>query len=116
MFNFRELISKYSNENPYLKTTETEGYYDYENGGIWTEGEVVYEEFQGAVLPLGKETYYDNTGYTADDKKLYTYSMIENNQIVKHKGKTYTIMEIKDYSDFDIDLKIAILKAGGVHD
>lgn len=115
MYNFKRLIKKYSKELPLLKQT-TGGYYDYENGGVWVDGDTQWTEFKGAVLPLGEELIFDNSGYTTDDKKLYTYEPVGPNQIVKHKDRTYTTMRHSGYEDFDKDLKIFILKAGGKGD
>ena len=110
-FNFKRLIKKYSKIKPSLKTT-TEGHYDYNNGGAWVDGVVTFVEFEGAVLPLGERLIFDNSGYTVDDMKLYTYADVEENNIVKFKGKDYTTMECKDYEEHDIGLKVFILKRG----
>lgn len=115
MFNFKRLIKKYGKTLPQLKVVG-EGYTDYENGGIWVEGEIIYEEFEGAVLPLGEDMIIDNGAYTTDDKKLYTYENITTNQIIKHRDRKYTTMEYAGYEDFDEGLKIFILKAGGKDD
>lgn len=115
MYNFKRLISKYTKSLPKLKTVE-EGYRDYENGGVWIEGNVTFKEFQGAVLPLGEDLVIDNAAYTTDDKKLYTYEDVANNQTVIYKDREYTTMNFRDYEDFDNDLKIFILKAGGKDD
>lgn len=116
MFNFKRLISKYTKTKPAVKTIMTEGKYDYDNGGAWIDGDIAYIEFAGAVLPISEKTHYDNASYTSDDMKLYTYAGIENNKIIKYKGRQYTTMEFKDYTEHDPDLKIFILKAGGVND
>lgn len=113
MFNFKRLLKKYGKTKPSLKTT-TEGYYDYDNGGVWVDGDITFEEFEGVVLPLGERLIFDNSGYTTDDRKLYTYADVEENNIVKFKGKEYTTMEYKGYEDYDVDLKIFILKSGGL--
>lgn len=115
MYNFKRLIKKYSKTKPSLKKT-TEGYRDYDKGGIWVDGLVTFEEFEGAVLPLGEKLIIDNSGYTTDDKKLYTYHNVEENQTIVFKGNEYTTMEYKGYEDYDIGLKVFILKRGGKDD
>lgn len=112
MYNFKRLIKKYSKIKPSLKTI-SDGYRDYENGGVWVDGIVTFEEFEGAVLPLGEKLIFDNSGYTIDDMKLYTYANIKDNKIVKFKDREYTTMEYKGYEDYDIGLKVFILKSGG---
>lgn len=112
MFNFKRLIKKYTKTKPSLKIT-TDGYYDYENGGTWVDGTAIFAEFEGAVLPLGEKLIFDNSGYTTDDRKLYTYADIKENEIVRFKGREYTTMEYKGYEDYDVDLKVFVLKSGG---
>lgn len=116
MFDFKRLVKKYTKIKPQRQTFTTDGYYDYDNGGVWVEGTSTFKEFEGAVLPLGKELRYDNSGYTVEDKKLYTYEAVENNEIIKHDGREYTAMDMKDYKDYDSTLRVLILKAGGVRD
>lgn len=112
MYNFEKLIARYTKTKPSLKTT-TEGYYDYSKGGVWVEGETIFKEFEGAVLPLGENLIFDNSGYTTDDRKLYTYEDIKENETIKFKDREYTTMEYKGYEDYDIGLKVFILKSGG---
>ena len=116
MFNFKTLVNKYTKIKPKRQTFTTEGYYDYANGGIWVDGTSEFVEFDGAVLPLGEELRYDNSGLTADDRKLYTYEEVDNNEIIKYDGKEYTTMSLKDYKEYDSTLRVLILKAGGVRD
>lgn len=111
MFNFKRLIDKYSKTKPSLKTM-SEGYTDYDNGGQWVDGEVTYKPFKGAVLPLGEDLIYDNSGYTTEDRKLYTYADVANNQIVSFKDIDYTVMKYIGYEEYDPDLKTFILKRG----
>ena len=57
---------------------------------------------------------FDEGGtYTSEDRKLYCYKGMKKGTKVKHKNKTYTVMESKDYSDFDIGLFVYVLKRGG---
>lgn len=115
MYDFKRLIKKYSITKPSLKVTSG-GFHDYKKGGVWVEGEVAYAEFEGAVLPLGEKLIYDNSGYTTEDRKLYTYADITDNQTVKFKGHEYTTMEHKGYEDYDANLKVFILKRGAADD
>lgn len=115
MYNFKRLISKYSKE-PVYKLEQGEGYNDWNNGGVWVEGEI--EETlipNGAVLPLSKdELEYDEGGtYNQEDRKMYCYEEVEKGTKIKHKNKTYTIQESLSYGDFDIDLNIYFIKRGG---
>jgi len=112
MFNFKSLVSQFGKVKP-EKLVKTDGYYDYDNGGVWVEGNVEEIEFDGAVVPLSEENLKDQHTYTTEDKKLYCYDDLEPNSSVKHKGILYTVMSKKDYSDFDADLRIYILKRGG---
>lgn len=115
MYSFKRLIKRYTKIKPLLKTTAA-GYRDYENGGVWVDGEVEWVEIDAAVLPLGKELIFDNSGYTTDDKKLYTYEEVNSNEVIKHKDRLYTTMEHTGYEEYDEGLKVLILKAGGKND
>lgn len=115
MFNFKRLVKRYSKTSPMLKV-ESEGYYDYENGGVWVDGFVEWIEFEGAIVPLGESVMFDNARYTTDDRKLYTYQDIKEGSQIRYLERAYTAMEIKDYGEYDDDLKIIILKAGGTND
>jgi hypothetical protein len=112
MFNFKSLIKQFGKVNPKL-ITHTDGYYDYENGGQWVDGEETQTEFEGAVVPHSENVLKDNLVYTADDKKLYCYLDLDPNAKVSHKDIMYTVMEKRDYADFDSDLRIYTLKRGG---
>lgn len=115
MFNFERLIKKYSHIKPMLKV-KTGGYRDYDNGGVWVEGNVGWKELEGAVLPLGKKLIFDNSAYTTEDRKLYTYEDVQENETIKFKGREYTTMDCDDYEEYDPGLNIFILKAGGKDD
>ena len=114
MFNFKRLIKKYSKEPVYI-LRETEGYYDWEQGGIWVPGGEEEIEIEGAVVPLSNEDLqFDEGGtYNFEDRKLYCYEDIDKGEKIKHKEKIYTVMEKKDYSDFDEGLSIYFLKRAG---
>ena len=114
MFDFKRLIKKYS-KVPAYQIKETDGYRDHENGGIYVPGTTEEILIDGAVVPLSNEDLnFDEGGtYASEDRKLYCYKEMKKGTKVKHKDKTYTVMESKDYSDFDIDLFIYVLKRGG---
>ena len=114
MFDFKRLIKKYSKEPAYI-LRETAGYYDWEQGGMWVPGGEKEIEIEGAVVPLSNEDLqFDEGGtYTIEDRKLYCYEEIDKGEKIKHKGKIYTVMEKKDYSDFTEGLRIYFLKKAG---
>ncbi|WP_333638208.1 hypothetical protein [Tissierella praeacuta] len=114
MHNFKRLVSKYS-KVPAFIIKETEGYRDPNQGGIWVPGKI--EEIlieNGAVVPLSNEDLkFDEGGtYGVEDRKLYCYQDIDKGIKVKHKEKIYTVLEKKDYTDFDEELRIYYIKRG----
>lgn len=94
--------------------TNTGGYNDYDNGGVWVDGAKTSTPFQGAVFPLSyKELNYGQGGtYTLDDRKLYTYNAFNDGEKVESEGLAYTIKQAKDYSRFGGGLRIYIMKRG----
>ena len=113
MFNFKRLVKKYSKYPVYL-LEETEGYYDPSKGGEWVEGKIEKRQIEGAVVPLSNEDLrYDQGGtYSFEDRKLYCYVDIAKGEKIKHKEKDYTVLERRDYSDFDAELRIYFIKRG----
>ena len=109
------MIKKYSKHPVYI-LRETEGYHDYSKGGIWVPGGIEEIEIEGAVVPLSNEDLkFDEGGtYNFEDRKLYCYKEISKGEKIKHKDKTYTILERKNYSDFDDGLFIYFIKRGEV--
>ena len=112
MYNFKRLVKKYGDVKP-MRTIETDGHYDYENGGVWVDGTPEDVEFEGAVTPLPENLLKDGHAYTTEDKNLFCYVDLAPNAEVKHKGTSYTVMEKTDHSDFDEGLRVYILKRGG---
>ena len=115
MYKFKRLIKKYS-KVPVYQIEEGEGFRDPNNGGQWVEGvpqEILIED--GAVVPLSNNdiTFDEGGTYTAEDRKLYCYIELKKGTKVKHKGRSYTILEDRDYTDFDVNLRIYFLKRGG---
>lgn len=114
MYNFKRLINKYS-KLPVYRLIETDGYYDIDNGNIWVDGDIAELVFDGAIVPLSNEELNFGEGgtYTTEDRKLYCYEDLEKGSKILHKEKDYTVMNEKDYEDFDKELRIYILKRGG---
>jgi hypothetical protein len=112
MYNFKRLVKEYGKVKPF-KIVETDGYYDYDNGGVWVDGGPGKIEIDGAVVPINENVIKDNQAYTSEDKELYTYESLEPNTKVEHKEIEYTIMERQDFTDFDEGLNIYTLKRGG---
>lgn len=115
MYSFKRLIKKYS-KIPAFEIKESPGYRDPNNGGKWVPG--IIEEIlivDGAVVPLSNSDLNLDEGgtYNKEDRKLYCYQEFKKGSKIKHKEKTYTVMEDKDYSDFDDSLFIFVLKRGG---
>lgn len=115
MLNFKRIIKKYSKTPPELRRA-SDGFFDYKNGGTWKDGPVDWIEFEGAVLPLDEKVIFDNASYTTDDRKLYTYAEVQDKDVIRYRDREYTAMTFSDYGEFDEDLKIFILKAGGKDD
>lgn len=110
-FNFRQLIASYSHEPTYI-ITHSEGYFDYENGGKWVEGEEVRVKIEGAVTNLNPDEFElgDGGPYNYEDRKLYCYAKIKKGLEVDHKGTTFVITDRLPYEDFDPGLYIYYLK------
>lgn len=103
MFDFRDIIAKYG--GPILLIEETEGHYDYNNGGTWVNGEPTEVESTAAVMHLSiKELsttvqHGDGGAYTKDDKKVYIYRPLKIGQEIIHKVNRYEVSQEADYSD-----------------
>lgn len=113
-YNFKRLIKKYS-KFPVFLLRESHGFSDPLNGGVWVPGTITEWRFEGAVVPLTNEDLrFDEGGtYNYEDRKLYCYIDIAKGEKVKHKEKIYTILERRDYEDFDSELKIYFMKRSG---
>lgn len=113
-YNFRRLIKKYGITPVYI-WKETEGHYDYDNGGILVPGEKTSEPIEGAAaIPISdRDLKYDSGGtYTTEDYKLYAYNDYADGLKVQYKSKEYTLKKIRDYSDFDAGLMVYAMKRG----
>ena len=114
MFNFKRLIDKFGKYPVYL-LEESEGYHNPKQGGKWVPGEIEEIKLEdAAVVPLSNEDLrFDEGGtYTVADRKLYCYKEMTKGNKIKHKESLYTILESKDYTDFDEGLYIYIIKKG----
>lgn len=104
MYDFRDLVAKYS--TPVTIIEETEGYYDYENGGKWVPGGPQEIETTAAVLQMSiKELntavqHGEGGAYTRDDRKVYIHRELKTGQEIIRKGNRYKISQEADYSDF----------------
>lgn len=111
LYNFKRLVAKYGIK-PVLWVTETGGYHDYENGGVWVDGTIKEVDIGGAVTPLTNEELLMGEGgtYNSEDRKLYCYLDIPKGERIKHDGRTYLIDDKRDYNDFDAGLYIYFMK------
>ena len=111
MFNFKRLVKKYS-KTPFFILQESDGHYDFSQGGIWVEGTITETEQEGAVVPLSnQDLQYDENGtYTRKDKKIYTYNNYDEGQKIKHIDNYYTIQEKRNYTEFDDGLNIYLVR------
>lgn len=117
MFNFKNLIKKYS-KGRVVAIIESEGYYDQNQAGKYVEGEkktIVLKP--AAIVPMSKDDLRLDKGgfYSSDNRKLYCYERLEkgvyiyNVQEDKTKAR-YRVMAESDYSDYDIGLFIYVLE------
>lgn len=110
MFDFHNLIEQYSSDITIIR--QTEGHYDYENGGIWVPGKEEQIETRGAVLPLSSRElneqlqHGEGGSYTRADRKVYTHDNLESGETLEHNGLTYKVAEKVPYSDLANGLNI----------
>ena len=112
-FNFSHLVTKWATP-PIVWLEETPGYFDYTQGGVWVPGTVTETQIQGVILPLSdQELQFGGGGtYSTQDKKMYAYFNFKVGDKVKHRDDVYMVHGKKDYSDFDSNLHVYILKRG----
>ncbi|HBQ85282.1 MAG TPA: hypothetical protein DD811_02200 [Syntrophomonas sp.] len=114
MFDFHNLIERYSSAITII--SQSEGYHDYENGGIWVPGTEDRIETSGAVLPLSSRElneqlqYGEGGAYTRSDRKLYTHEDLETGELLEHSGNRYTVAEKMDYADIASGLRIYYIR------
>lgn len=114
MFDFHNLIEQYSSDIAIIR--ESEGYYDYSQGGVWVPGAEERIETRGAVLPLSTRElneqlqYGEGGAYNRSDRKVYTHESLELGEILEHKGFRYTIAEQVPYTDLASGLNIYFVR------
>lgn len=107
MFDFRDIIKKYGKTIYVIE--ETEGYYDYDNGGEWVPGQREEVGVTAAILQISTKELNSQTAqygegglYTTDDRKIYIHKALEVGQQVIDRedtaNKAYTIDREVDYS------------------
>lgn len=117
MFNFKNLISKYS-KGQVVAIVESEGYYDQNQAGKYVEGEKKALILKPAALvPLSKDDLRLDKGgfYSMDNRKLYCYERLAKGVYIYNVQEDmtksrYRIMAESDYSDYDKGLFIYILE------
>ena len=116
LFDFTDVIDMFTNETAYL-IKKTEGYHDYDNGGIWVEGKEDLIPVEGAIVRADKDTLELLGGGSSNREYWKFYSKetgIEKGNKIKFRDDIFTVMDNKDYSRFDANTQIYILKRGGV--
>ena len=98
---------------PFIAHLETPG--DYVDGE-WVVGEKMNKDCFGVILPLSVGTqnvgesleYAENGVYSLKDQKLLTTDTLPTGTLITYKGRTYTIQDYKDLSDYtDVNIYIA---------
>lgn len=99
LYDFHRLINKYYCVFEIIG--HTEGAYV---NGKWQDGLKIVSEMSGAIVPLAEKKIYQSGGtLKTTDRQLYTVIPITEDLSkakIKYKGKTYSIEEDTDYSDF----------------
>ena len=108
---FKEVIEQQG--VPFIAHLATKGSYV---KGEWVEGEKEDKECLGVLLPLAVGTtnvgetlnYAENGVYSLKDQKLLTTYTLPPGTLITYKGRTYTIQDFKDLSDYtDVNIYIA---------
>lgn len=98
---------------PFIAHLGTPGTYV---NGEWMEGNKLDKECFGIILPLSAGTqnvgesleYAENGVYSLKDQKLLTTDTLPTGTLITYKGRTYTIQDYKDFSDYtDVNIYIA---------
>nr|DAL26899.1 MAG TPA_asm: hypothetical protein [Caudoviricetes sp.] len=117
MFDFKQLIAKYTKGVTYLMD-KGEGYYDPYQAGKYIEAEPKLVKLSpAAIVPLSDDDlkFVEGGVVSSDDRKLYCYKRIKKgsyivNVMADRTKSTYRIMGERDYSDFDVGLHIYMLE------
>ena len=101
-FNFQRLIKKYESE--FTAITQTDGFFDYENGGEWVAGEIVKTSLRGAILNQSENKIFRSEGaLTEKDKQLVTLSPIDDKlhgARIIYEDNEYSIMNCVQNAKF----------------
>ena len=78
-----------------------EGYYDYEQGGEWVEGEEITHEVTGIITPLtNDDTRFEEGGtYTRQDIKIHYQGTLGIGWEIDYRDRRYKILEEKIYDE-----------------
>nr|DAD87162.1 MAG TPA: head closure knob [Siphoviridae sp. ctM4P7] len=114
MFDFTDLIEKYSVPYTLIIPGENGGFVD----GYYQEATATRREMEGAIVPYKESRIYQSGGsLTNEDRELYSSEKLEfeKNLYVEHSGKTYKVDTEADYGDY-ADVYVYGLKRVSVHD
>lgn len=98
---------------PFIAHLETPGAYV---NGEWVAGIKSDKDCFGVLLPLAVGTanvgealtYAENGVYSLKDQKLLTTDTLPTGTLITYKGRTYTVQDFKDLSDYtDVNIYIA---------
>ena len=117
LYKFKKLIGRYS-QGTASAIIESEGYYDMQNGGKYVEGKSEeIDLFPCAIVPLNSDDLaFDEAGtYNDDNAKMYCYKHLAKKTKIKYikndnRVYYYTVLKSKDYSDYDKDLQIYLIR------
>lgn len=108
LYNFNRLIKKYSAQFT-LSILPLGAHID----GRYVKGEPTTKTMTGAIVPFTQRKIYRSGGYlTTADRQLYMTTRITESlegAEVTYNGKTYSIEEDTDYTDFS-DVSVYVLK------
>jgi len=78
-----------------------EGYYGYEQGGEWVEGEEIPHEVTGIITPLTNDDIRFGEGgtYTRQDIKIHYQGELGIGWEVEYRDRRYKILEEKLYDE-----------------
>lgn len=114
LFNFKSLVNAYM--TGHVVVIQDKGYYDETSGDYIEDNEDIELELF-AIVPLSRdELRFDSGGtYNHDSRKLYCYRRLNKadkviNTMDDGSTRSYKILSIEDYSDFDKGLCICYLE------
>ncbi len=115
MFNFNDLLSKYS--QPIKLFIKTDGKYD-EQTGVWDPGETEEVNLEAPVFPLSNNDLQTGEGgrFTSEDRKTYLTQEVVQGQVIEVDGQAFTVAGVKDYSYYANGLRVCILQKVGQAD